>query len=225
MIGIIAAMQEEVNELLALMQDTQKQEHSHIRFYVGKLQEKDIVLMESGVGKGNAAMSCTVLLERFAPTHIINIGTAGGLSLEENILDIVVSERIVQHDYDTSCIDGEAGIGLYFESDENLRQACMKVLTEVKKPYHVGMIASGDQFVHSEQQLHHLHTLFPEAICAEMEAGAIAQVCSSYQVPYVILRSLSDIAPKKDSHMDFLEYVKHASKTSAKVCEQLMKHI
>lgn len=225
MIGIIAAMQEEIDELVALMENVKILEVSHISFYQGILHHQEIMLMKSGVGKGNAAMATTVLLDRYHPNYIINIGTAGGLIPDENILDIVVSEDIVQHDYDTSGIDGVEGIGLYFQSDSELRTICKNVLSDLNKPYHCGLIASGDQFVCEDEQVQKLMARFPNAICAEMEAGAIAQVCSSYQVPFIILRSLSDNACKQNSHMDFLEYVTHASKASAIVCKQIVSHI
>lgn len=225
MIGIIAAMPEEINELLAFMNDVEQRQISNVHFFIGKIQKQEVVLMQSGVGKGNAAMATTILLEHFVISHIINIGTAGGLHEKENILDIVVSDEVVQHDYDTSGLDGEEGIGLYFHCDDKLLKVCSSVLEDLNKSFHVGLIASGDQFIHDSTQLQKLMHRFPKAICAEMEAGAIAQVCSSYQIPYIILRSLSDIACKEDSHMDFIEYVKHASKASAIVCEQIVSHI
>lgn len=225
MIGIIAAMDAEVNALVVLMKDIEEKEISHVKFVCGTLEGKKVVLMRSGVGKVCSAMSTTILLEHFSIDKIINIGTAGGLRKDQNILDIVVSDRIVQHDFDTSGVDGDEGIGAYFTSDTNLCKACETVLTKLEKRFHLGLIASGDQFIHSEEQLQHLYTVFPNAICAEMEAGAIAQVCTSYQVPFVILRSLSDIAHKEGSHMDFEQYMNHASVASALVCQTIVSYI
>ena len=88
---------------------------------------------------------------------------------------------------------------------------------------HRGRVASGDQFVAREAQLQRLNELFPDAVCSEMEAGAIAQVCAHYHIPFVVLRSLSDVAHSKDSHMDFMTYVEHASSRSASFCRELMK--
>ena len=225
MIGIIAAMQAEARELQAIMENVEHRKISNIHFFIGQLQGKDVVLMQSGVGKGNAAMTASVMLEHFDLRHVINIGTAGGLRDEENILDIVVGDMVVQHDFDTSGVDGDDGIGLYFKSDERLRDICASVLKEMGKPYHIGMVASGDQFIHSDEQVYRVKEMFPDVICAEMEAGAIAQVCSFYEVPFIVLRSLSDIALKEDSHMDFLEYTVHASKASAQICERIVAHI
>lgn len=225
MIGIIAAMDEEVQELLNLMENTNEKELSHVKFITGTLENKEAVLMRSGVGKVNAAMSTTIMFEHFNIDYVINIGTAGGVKQNEEVLDIVVSNRVVQHDFDTSGLDGEEGIGMYFQSDDQLRAICEKVLITLNKRFHVGMIATGDQFVHNNLQLSRITSLFPEAICAEMEAGAIAQVCTSYKTPFIVLRSLSDIAHKEGSHMDFETYVTHASKASALICKEIVSYI
>lgn len=224
MIGIIAAMDKEIDAIVKLAKVEKKEIHG-IVFYEGILADKDIVVMKSGVGKGNAAMATTILLEHYALDAVVNIGTAGGLKPEEQILDAVLSERVVQHDFDTSAVDGKDGIGLYYEADHALLQLCETVLEGLKVNVHKGLVASGDQFVAGDTALQMLIKKFPDAMCAEMEAGAVAQVCSHYQVPFVILRSLSDVACHPDSHMDFLEYVQHASDRSALFCYELMQHI
>lgn len=224
MIGIIAAMDTEVEAIIQLAEVEKKEIHG-ITFYEGTLANQSIVVMKSGVGKGNAAMASTILLEHYTLDAVVNIGTAGGLKPEEQILDAVLSERVVQHDFDTSAVDKDAGIGLYFDADTALLKLCEEVLQDLKVNVHKGLVASGDQFIAGEEMLDKLNTRFPDAMCAEMEAGAVAQVCSHYQVPFVILRSLSDVACHQDSHMDFLEYVKHASDRSAMFCQGLMQRI
>ena len=143
--------------------------------------------------------------------------------MQQNILDAVISTQVVQHDYDTSPVDGADGIGLYFEADQDLCDMCEQALNKLGVVVHRGLVASGDQFVAREAQLQRLNELFPDAVCAEMEAGAIAQVCAHYHIPFVVLRSLSDVAHSKDSHMDFMTYVEHASSRSASFCRELMK--
>lgn len=214
MIGIIAAMDMEVEAIVSLMQAKKHTQHG-IDFYEGDLGDKPVVIMKSGVGKGNAAMSTTILMELYDIDAVVNIGTAGGLKAEQQILDMVISKRVVQHDYDTSPIDGEEGVGLYFDADQKMIAYANQVLQDMDVITHQGLIASGDQFIAQEQQLWVLYQRFPDALCAEMEAGAIAQVCHHYQIPFVVLRSLSDVAPQPDSHMDFMEYAKKASRRSA----------
>ena len=109
--------------------------------------------------------------------------------------------------------------------DKDLADICVDALSALDIHVYQGLVASGDQFIAREDQLERLHTYFPKAICVEMEAGAIAQVCTHYHVPFVVLRSLSDVAHNKDSHMDFLTYVGHASKRSAAFCKELMKRM
>lgn len=223
MIAIIAAMDSEVSAIVSKAETERKMIHG-IEFYEGYLENKNIVVMKSGVGKGNAAMSTTILLEHYAVDQIINIGTAGGLKENEDILDAVLSEQVVQHDFDTSPIDGEAGIGLYYPADKKLLKVCEETLTQLDITVHKGLVASGDQFIAGEATKK-LCEKFPDAMCAEMEAGAIAQVCAHYEVPFVILRSLSDVACKPNSHMDFQEYVKHASERSALFTKELMRRL
>lgn len=225
MIAIIAAMEEEVDAIVKLMDDVQEQVLSGIKLYEGILSKKKVLVLQSGVGKGNAAITTTILMEHFTVSHVINIGTAGGLSPDENILDVVVSEKVVQHDFDTSCLDGEEGIGLYFTADASLIDLCRQELSNSKHSVFCGLVASGDQFISEEKQLKRLKDVYPDAICAEMEAGAVAQVCSHYKVPFVVIRSLSDIAFKDDSHMDFLEYTNLASERSAISCKNIIEKI
>ena len=223
MIAVIAAMDSEVSAIVSKM-NAEAKKIQGIEFYEGTLENKDVVVMKSGVGKGNAAMSTTILLEHYPVEQIVNIGTAGGLKENENILDAVLSERVVQHDFDTSPIDGEAGIGLYYDADPKLLAICEAALKDLDVTVHKGLVASGDQFIAGEATKN-LCDKFPDAMCAEMEAGAIAQVSAHYQVPFVILRSLSDVACKPDSHMDFQEYVILASERSAMFTQELMRRL
>ena len=181
MIGIIAAMDLEVEAIIQQAEVIKKEIHG-ITFYEGTLAKQNVIIMKSGVGKGNAAMSTTILNEHYALEAIINIGTAGGLKPEEQILDAVLSERVVQHDFDTSAVDGDEGIGMYFDADVALLQVCKEVLEGLKVKVHQGLVASGDQFIAGEEKLKQLMQKFPEAMCAEMEAGAIAQVCTHYHL-------------------------------------------
>lgn len=222
MIGIIVAMDSEWNAIVEIMDQVENIRISGIAMAKGKLNNKKIIVMKSGVGKGNAAMSMTILFENFMINKVINIGTAGGLKPEQQVLDAVVSTQVVQHDYDTSPIDGKEGIGLYYSADQELIDKTGQILKSMDVRVFKGLIASGDQFIAEDDKRNRLEQLFPDAICAEMEAGAIGQVCAHYHVPFVVLRSLSDVACNKDSHLDFATYVVHAAKRSAILCKELM---
>lgn len=225
MIGIIAAMDSEVTAIVQILKQKEELNKSGIYMVKGMIGTQPVIVMKSGVGKGNAAMSTTILLENFQIEKLVNIGTAGGLDPSQEILDAVVSTSVVQHDFDTSPVDGKDGIGLFYEANKELMKQCQEVLEGLNIRVHCGLIASGDQFVAKDEQLAYLKAQFPEAVCAEMEAGAIAQVCTHYQIPFVVLRSLSDIAYRQDSHMDFQTYVQHAANRSAKFCEALVKKV
>ncbi|MEG0313962.1 MAG: 5'-methylthioadenosine/adenosylhomocysteine nucleosidase [Erysipelotrichaceae bacterium] len=218
MIGIIGAMQKEIDEILKLMTNIKEASIHQTDMYIGTLGNVDVVLMLSGVGKVNASMNTTILLSNYDVEYIINIGTAGGLEPNENVLDIVISDYVVQHDYDTSLIDGESGIGLSFKADSELVKHATDILaaTTINSNVYVGTIASGDQFIADIKQLEVIKKKFNKAKCVEMEAGSIAHVCAKFNIPFIVIRSLSDIVFNPSSHLDFNEYLMRASERSAK---------
>lgn len=218
MIGIIGAMSIEVEAVKKLMVQVQEEVFQGTTFYRGLLHDKEVVLMLSGVGKGNASMNTTMLCMRYPISTMINIGTAGGLLAEQKVLDIVISDNVIQHDYDTSFLDGQEGIGLHFTANQELVTLAKQTLAREEVQVFVGDIVSGDQFIADLSQINTIKSKFPKAMCAEMEAGAIAQVASRFKLPFIVLRSLSDVALNEDSHLDFMEYAKAASFRSAKFC-------
>lgn len=222
MIGIIAAMQKEIDEMLLLCEHAEEKQVVHTTVYEAELAGKRVVLCLSGVGKVNAAIAATVLAAHYPLKALLNIGTAGGLKADEHVLDVVISNRVVQHDFDTSGIDGESGHGLFYEADQHLLEITSQVLQNMSISYHIGMVATGDQFIHEDCQIERILSLYPKSICAEMEAGGIAQAAAYYKLPFIVLRSLSDVAVNDDSPMDFLKYVSVASKRSAEFTKQIV---
>ena len=225
MIAIVAAMSEEVQALAAYMDQKEMISINDITMWRGLIHERDVVLMQSGVGKVSAAMSLTCLLKEFDIHALINIGTAGGLSADEQVLDLVIGKTIVQYDYDTSYLDGEAGLGKSFRADLNLCEQCECIAHDMNERCHSGLMLSGDQFIGKDEQITALLKRYPSAKCAEMESGAIAQVCTHFGVPFVIVRSLSDIAFQEKSNLSFLEYVTKASARSALFCVKLIQRL
>lgn len=215
MIGIVAAMDVEVQAIMDLCEITQEKAIGHVVFHYGKLASKDVVICKSGVGKVGAAMVTTILCLHHLLDALINIGTAGGLKDCQQVLDIVISKDALQADFDTSALDGPEGLGLRFHADEKLVETAQEAAKENHVRYHVGTIASQDLFMSRKDDFDKLMKNFPDSICSEMEAGALAQVATSFQVPFVILRSLSDVALHHDNSMEFSTYVKYASKQSS----------
>ncbi|MFI3283799.1 MAG: 5'-methylthioadenosine/adenosylhomocysteine nucleosidase [Erysipelotrichaceae bacterium] len=226
MYAIIGAMQEEVDALKSLMSEIEEIKIRHVHFTKGILSNKEVVLMLSGVAKVNAAISTTLLFENFDIEGVINIGTAGGLRAEENELDVVVSTKVAHHDL----IVPSWPLG--FDQDKTAYQAEQRyidllkdIIEESKDRVWIGPIASGDIFVCEDAQVQQILKNFPEAYCAEMEAAAVAQVCAIYGKPFVVIRSLSDIAVKQGNRYSFEEYLKQASVRSATWCKLFLERV
>lgn len=226
MIGIVAAMDAEIHEFekrMDLVDHTKTIAGCTLTY--GKWQGKDVVLCKSGVGKAYAAMSCTILCMQGNIDSIINVGTAGGLTQDEQVLDIVISDKVIQADYDTSPLDGPSGVGLVYNSDEKLSQSCIDAAKAMQIRYHVGTIASQDLFMSRDEDFEKLMNNFPDSICSEMEAGAIGAVATKFNIPFVIVRSLSDVVHHNENPMEFSTYVSKASAQSVKLIENWLMRI
>lgn len=226
MIGIVAAMDAEIHEFEKRMDvvDHTKTIAGCTLTY-GKWQGKDVVLCKSGVGKAYAAMSCTILCMQGNIDSIINVGTAGGLTQDEQVLDVVISDKVIQADYDTSPLDGPSGVGLVYNSHEKLSQSCIDAAKAMQIRYHVGTIASQDLFMSRDEDFEKLMNNFADSICSEMEAGAIGAVATKFNIPFVIVRCLSDVVHHNENPMEFSTYVSKASTQSAKLIENWLMRI
>lgn len=226
MIGIIGAMKIEVDSILEYMKDIQIKNVYGVDFFIGKILEKDVILTLSGVGKVSSSMTTTILLSNFCVDEIINIGTAGGMKVEQNTLDIVISSDVVQYDFDTSYIDGQSGLGKRFKSSSLLYKKIKKSfeILGVKKNIYYGEILSGDSFVGETSKIEYLIKRYPKAIACEMESGAIAQVCDHFKIPFIVIRSLSDIVYHDNSGIDFWNNVQITSKRSAKMLVEYIRN-
>ncbi|ART81153.1 5'-methylthioadenosine/S-adenosylhomocysteine nucleosidase [Oceanisphaera avium] len=217
-IGIIGAMEQEVATLRANLTDAHTITVAGCEFYQGTLNGQAVVLTRSGIGKVAASMATTILLERFSPTAVINTGSAGGFDPSLTIGDVIISSEVRFHDVDVTAFGYEIGQMAQqpaaFVADEQLialAQACLKEQNEINSA--LGLICTGDQFMHREDQLRHATTQFPLMKACDMEAAAIAQVCHQFAVPFVVVRALSDIAGKEQaqSFEAFLEVAAHHS--------------
>ena len=224
MIGIIGAMPQEVNALKKLMSNIAETEYFGIEFTTGEINQKQIVLCLSGVGKVNASISTTLMITKYNPEYIINIGTAGGMDPNQNTLDIVISDKVIQHDFDTSYIDGEEGIGITVQADKDLARKVVKAFekSNIDAKLHYGDIISGDLFVGEERKVIKLLDKFPSAIACEMESGAVAQTCKKLGTEFIIVRALSDIVYHDNSGIDFMKNVEITSERSAEMVRELL---
>ena len=213
-IAIVAAMEEEVAPIRALLENMQTQTIFGFEFVTGKWAGKEIILAKSGICKVNAAMSTTLLLEHFKPDFVINTGTAGGFHADLQVGNIVVSTAVCQHDVDATGFGYAYGqipqMETYFYADADLVDQMLAIGNEeMPGQLHKGIIGTGDIFVHNEKQAEMIQERFPDLYAVEMEAGAVGQVCVYGQVPFVVLRGISDRAGQKSevSFTQFLEEV------------------
>lgn len=218
-IGIIGAMEQEVAVLRAKLENTQTITVAGCEFYQGTLSGKEVVITRSGIGKVAASIATTLLLERFSPKAVINTGSAGGFDPALHVGDVVISSEVRFHDVDVTAFGYEIGQMAQqpaaFVADAELvtlAQDCLTEQSEINSA--VGLICTGDQFMHRDDQLQKAVTQFPLMKACEMEAGAVGQVCHQFKVPFVVVRALSDIAGKEqaESFEAFLEVAaKHSS--------------
>lgn len=228
-IGIIGAMDIEVEELINSMENIKKDTVSKIDFYEGKLQEKDVVLAKCGVGKVHAAICTQIMIMNYKPDAIINTGVAGSLSSKLDIGDLVISDGVVQHDFDVSPFGSPVGMvsGLDLVkipcSEELVKKLedSAKILENTNVV--VGTIASGDQFICSKEKKDYIVNNF-NALCTEMEGAAIGHVCYINDVDFCIVRAMSDRADGT-AHMDFPEFVEIAVEKSVKLINNFLKRM
>lgn len=229
-IGIIGAMEEEVVQLKAKMQVEKIVERACMEFYQGILNGKEVVVVRSGIGKVNAGICTQILADTFQVDAIINTGIAGSLQAEINIGDLVISSDAVQHDMDAREFGYERGQiprmdTLSFPADKELiaaaAAACQKVNPEIST--FVGRVVTGDQFIASRQVKDEIKS-WTEGLCTEMEGAAVAQVAYLNQIPFVILRAISDKADDSAT-VDYPTFEKQAILHSVRLVENLMTRI
>lgn len=226
-IGIIGAMELEVEELKEKMEVSQRVQKASMEFLEGLLNGAEVVIVKCGVGKVNAALCTQILCDLFEVTHIINTGIAGSLKNEINIGDIVVSKDALYHDMDARAFG--YGIGeipqmgcLSFLADEEMAQLAVSCCKEVNPDISVyeGRIASGDQFIADKGIKDKIIENFG-AYCVEMEGASIAHAAYLNNIPFVIIRAISDKADDS-AQMDYPEFEKAAAIHSATLVERML---
>jgi adenosylhomocysteine nucleosidase len=218
-IAIIGAMEEEVTLLRDHIEGNSQETIAGCEFTFGKMNGAEVILLKSGIGKVNAAMSTSILLEKYKPDLIINTGSAGGFNPSLNVGDIVISTEVRHHDVDVTAFNYEYGqvpqLPAAFAADEGLILKAEKAAEEIDGVQTVkGLIATGDSFMSDPAKVDFVRTKFQNVQAVEMEAAAIAQVAFQFKTPFVIIRSLSDIAGK-ESDISFDQFLEKAALHSA----------
>jgi adenosylhomocysteine nucleosidase len=227
MIGIIGAMDIELTEIKKYVSNPKEIKHGIRTYTKGQIKGKDVVLVLAGVGKVNAAITASKLLEDFPITHIINIGVAGGQNGVSH-KDLVISTEVLYHDVDVTSFGtyqhGQVpGMEPFFVADPTLLEKTREILQTSNVPYRFGKIASGDSFVTKKQSIQSVNTLYDDIYAIEMEAAAIAHTATLYQTPFLIIRSISDLLDDDNQSQDFQTFVQEASVTAATILGKLLE--
>lgn len=229
-IGIIGAMDEEVSRLKEKMEVDKIEKKAGMEFYHGSLAGKDVVIVKSGIGKVNAGICTQILVDDFQVEAVINTGVAGSLRNEINIGDIVLSSDSLQHDMDATGFGYKPGIiprmeQSVFVADAQLIELAKQVNEQVNPEIRtfVGRVVSGDQFISDKQKKDYLVEQFA-GYCTEMEGAAIAQTCYVNEIPYLVIRAISDKADNSAT-MDYGEFEAKAIEHTVKLLTGMMEQM
>lgn len=222
-VGIIGAMETEIAMLKEKMDIRQTKEIATLMFYEGVLGGIEVVLVRSGIGKVNAAMCAQILIDRFGVEAIINSGVAGALHPDLDVGDIVLATEVIQHDIDASIFGDPRGTipGLkdsVFQTDRRFLDACCKEKTDYR--IMKGRIVTGDQAVGDSETKEFLYKEFG-GCCVEMEGGAIAHVCHLNDIPFMIIRAISDKA-NEEVEVDYNAFMEESARKSAAIVESML---
>ena len=225
-IGIIFAMKEELDATLEKMKIVNEFKIFDLDFYECEFNNKTCMLVECGIGKVNAARCSQILIDNLDIDAILNVGVAGGVSSFVNICDVVVADKLVQHDFDLRPFDYEKGyipnVGdKYVYCDEYLVKLASEI--NIDNKISIGTIASGDIFVTEEAMGKKINDKF-SALCVEMEGAAIAQICHLSNIPFLVIRSISD-SPNGNNNITFDDFLDQSSKMAAEFLIQLLNKI
>ena len=218
-IGIIFAMQEELIELKKYLHINNEKKIYDLIFYEATLNNQNIILTESGIGKTNAARTTQILIDYYKPEAIFNIGVAGGIAKNLKVGDIIISTSLVQHDFDINAFNHPKGyipnIGNNIPIDNNLLNTTKTILDTNNISYKEGVIASGDIFCTKESMATKINTQF-KALCVEMEGASIAQTAYLSKTPCLVIRSISD-CPDNNNKVTYEEFLETSSNKVAQI--------
>jgi len=229
--GIIGAMEPEVAILKAKLENCETLTHAGYTFYQGQLNGNDVVIVQSGIGKVAAALATAILIDKFQPNYVVNTGSAGGFEQSLKVGDIVISSEVRYHDVDVTAFGYEIGqlpanpaAYIPHPSLVNAAQAGISQLDTNEGnniQTLVGLITTGDTFMTKDDDIAKARANFPTMAAVEMEGAAIAHTCHQFNVPFVIIRSMSDIAGK-ESPTSFEAYLETASVNSSQLVMNML---
>jgi len=227
MIGIMCAMREELVPILEYIDVKEKINHANNIFYLGEFNNKNIVLAYSKIGKVNATITATIMIEKFNIKTLLFSGVAGAIDKDLKIGDLITATKVTQHDVDLTVFGYEPGFipesRVFYECDDGLINLAFEVARRENIKLKKGIIASGDQFIHSKEKKEWIKKTF-KASAIEMEGGAVGCVCFNENIPFFMLRAISDSA-EEGAGVDFDKFLEESSRVSAKFLIEMVKEI
>jgi adenosylhomocysteine/aminodeoxyfutalosine nucleosidase len=226
-LAIMGAMEEEIEPLLAYFDKVNVVEYANNKYYEVSYNGLDIVIAYSKIGKVFASLTASTMIEKFACDTLLFSGVAGGINPKLKIGDLIIADKLCQHDLDITAFGHPHGYvpggKVFVETSKELREVAIKVANENNLKVIVGTIATGDQFVHSNERKEFIEKTF-DADALEMEGASVAVVCDALNVPFFILRAISDTADM-DAGFDFDEFLKSSAKNSADYLIKILKEL
>lgn len=220
-IGIIGAMAQEVKVLKEKLEDLQTWTKAGADFFKGSYAGHEVIVVESGIGKVLSSITTSLLIQQYEVEAIINTGSAGGIGAGLAVGDLVISEKLAYHDVDVTGFGyayGQVpgGMPLFYQADQALIQAVEKAAEQTGHQVKKGLIVTGDSFIHDPVKIKEILTHFPEALACEMEGAAIAQTARQFDVPFLVVRAMSDTADH-EATQSFDEFIEIVGKRSAEM--------
>lgn len=228
-IGIIGAMDQEVKILKEKMEAPMSWERAGVLFVSGTLGKHDVIVVRSGIGKVAASVTTSLLIQQYGVNMVINTGSAGGIGEGLQVGDVVFSEKLAYFDVDVTGFGYDygqlpAGMPLYFEASQYIIDEMKKAAEKTGQQVRSGLIVTGDSFVNSPEKIAEIKSHFPEALACEMEGAAIAQTARQFNIPFLIVRAISDTADHQAT-MSFDEFIDEAGKRSAEMVIEFLNTI
>ncbi len=226
-IGILSAMDEEIQPFLSQLDNYSKEEYANNTFYLSEHSNHNLVIANSKIGKVFSSMTATLMIEKYGCEMILFTGVAGGVNPDLDIGDIVLANKLCQHDMDITAFghpNGHcAGFGIYATPTKELLTLAKETANELNLKFIEGTIATGDQFIADSKKKDWIKSEF-NADAIEMEGASVAVVCQTLDIPYLIIRSISDTA-KEGAFMDFNEFLKVSAVESANFLKSILNKL
>ena len=231
MIAIICAMSEERDAFISLMKDVKETSFEKINYhgkpidnkcFKGNLAGKEVIVVHSGVGKVYAAIVTTLVIKKFKPELVVNVGCAGSLNENVHVGDVVVASRVA--DWDVDVPGWQRSIfsdKVSFACDGRFTKLVSKVKTKLN--INTGYVVSGDEFIYKKGQVKEIKRYYKDALCGEMEGASIANTCYAFSVNVAIVRSISDETLVNGSYKNFDFNLDLAVNNAAKLCKEIIK--